>query len=54
MCHDCCSPSALESMLRNKRSHSEEKPVDRDWRAAPLATTRESQLAAMKTYHNQK
>ena len=29
------SPRALEPMLHNKESHCSEKPMRRDWRAAP-------------------
>ena len=35
----CChygSPSALEPVLRNKRSHCSEKPTHRNWRVAPI------------------
>ena len=31
-CHDCWSPSALEPVLFDERSHSNEKPVHRNWR----------------------
>ena len=46
-------PTCLESMLHNKRIHSNEKPEHRNWRAAPLAATREKAHAAMKTQHRQ-
>ena len=42
-------PACLEPVLHNKRSHSNEKPAHRNEEWPPLATTRESPSAAMKT-----
>ena len=39
----------LELMLRNKRSHLNEKPVHSNEEEPPLAATRENPRAAMKT-----
>ena len=47
-------PTHLEPMLRNKRSHCNEKPAHRNEEQPPLATTRESPCAAMKSQHSQK
>ena len=47
-------PAHLESVLRNKRSHRNEKPVHRNEEQPPLAATRESPRAAMKTQCGQK
>ena len=46
-------PACLEPVLRNKKSHCNEKPVHRNEESPPLAATRESPHAAMKTQHNQ-
>ena len=47
-------PTLLELVLHNKRGHHNEKPAHhhKDW--PPLATTRESPCAAMKTQCSQK
>ena len=45
-------PVQLEPMLRNKRHHRREKLASWSWRVAPLAATRESSHAAMKTHLN--
>ena len=47
-------PSCLEPVLRNKRSHHNEKPVHRNEEQPPLAATRESPHTAMKTQRSQK
>ena len=47
-------PTRLEPVLRNKRSHRNEKPVHRNQEQSPLATTRESPRAATKTQCSQK
>ena len=39
--------------LRNKRSHSNEKPARCNWRVAQHTTTRESPSTAMKTQSSQ-
>lgn len=45
-------PTNLEPVLRNKRRHHQEKPVCCNWRAAPLSTTRECPLTAVKNQCN--
>ena len=47
-------PMRLEPVLRNKRNHRNEKPAHRNEEQSPLATTRESPRAAMKTQQSQK
>ena len=47
-------PARLEPMLRNKRSHHNEKPVHRNKEESLLAATRESLHAATKTQCSQK
>ena len=47
-------PAHLEPVLRNKRSHCNEKPTHRNKEQPPLAATREHPHAAMKTQHSQK
>ena len=47
-------PARLEPVLRNKRSHHNEKPVHRNEEQHLLATTRKSPCAAMKTQRSQK
>ena len=47
-------PTCLELVLLNKRSHGNEKPTYRNEEQPPLATTRESPHAAMKTQQSQK
>ena len=47
-------PSRLEPMLRNKKSHHNEKPAHRDEEWSPLSATRESPHAATKTQRGQK
>ena len=47
-------PARLEPVLRNKRSHDDEKPAYRNEEWPPLATTRESLCTATKTQHSQK
>ena len=42
-------PAHLEPVLRNKRSHCNEKPAHHNEEQPPLATTRESPRAATKT-----
>ena len=44
----------LEPVLRNKRSHCNEKPVHCNKEQPPLAETRESPRTATKTQHSQK
>ena len=44
-------PVGLEPVLRNKRSHRNEKPADRNKEQPPLDATRESPRAATKTQH---
>ena len=47
-------PMHLESVLGNKGSHCNEKPVHCNEEKPPLTTTRESPGAATKTQHSQK
>ena len=47
-------PALLEPVLRNKRSHDNEKPTHHNEEYPSLATTRESPCAATKTEHSQK
>ena len=47
-------PAHLEPMLRNKRSHHNEKPTHRNEEQRPLAATRESPHTATKTQRSQK
>ena len=47
-------PARLEPVLRDKRSHCNEKPAHHNKEKPPLAATRESQRAATKTQHSQK
>ena len=47
-------PACLEPVLRNKRSHSSEKPAHHNEEQPPLAATRESLHAATKTQRSQK
>ena len=56
---EACKPrllklTHLEPVLRNKRSHRNEKPVHRKEEQPPLAATRDSPRAAMKTQRSQK
>ena len=44
-------PLHLEPVLRNKRSHGNEKPIHCNEEQPPLATTRESLHIATKTQH---
>ena len=46
--------TCLEPMFCNKRSHHNEKPAHRNQEELPLATTRESPHAEMKTQRSQK
>ena len=46
-------PTCLESMLHNKRSHCNEKPMHHNEEYPLLATTRESSCAATKTQCSQ-
>ena len=48
------TPTCLEPMLHNKRSHRNEKPAHRKEGWPPLATTRESPCAATKIPRSQK
>ena len=61
VCHNCWArepqllkPARLESVLRNKRSHRNEKPAHRNEEKPQLAATRESPREATKTQCNQK
>ena len=47
-------PTHLEPVLHNKRSHRNEKPAHHNEEQPPLAATRESPRAAMKTQRSQK
>ena len=47
-------PACLESMLRNKRSHHNEKPAHSNEKQPPLAAASESLRAATKTQRSQK
>ena len=47
-------PTCVEPMLRNKRSHRNEKPAHRNEEQLPLAATRESLCAGTKTQCSQK
>ena len=47
-------PARLEPVLRNKRSHRNEKPTRRNEEKPPLTATRESLHAATKTQCSQK
>ena len=47
-------PTYLDSVLRNKRSHHNEKPVHHNAEQPPLTATRESPRAATKTQRSQK
>ena len=47
-------PAHLKPMLRNKRSHRNEKPAVRNEEYPLLTATRESLCAAMKTQRSQK
>ena len=47
-------PVCLEPVLRNKRSHCSETPVQRNEEQPLLTETRESPSAERKTQHNQK
>ena len=47
-------PTHLEPVLRNKRSHRNEKPAHRNEEWLPLDATRESPCAATKTQCSQK
>ena len=47
-------PTHLEPVLCNKRSHRSEKPAHRNEESPPLASTRESLRAAMKTQCSRK
>ena len=46
-------PARLEPVVRNKRSHHNEKPVHHNEEWPPLAATRESPRTATKTQHGQ-
>ena len=46
-------PAHLEPVLRNKGGHHNEKPEHHNEEWPPLAATRESPRAAMKTQHSQ-
>ena len=46
-------PVHLEPMLRNKRSHCNEKPEHHSEERPPLTATRESLRAATKTQRSQ-
>ena len=48
------TPAHLEPMLRNKRSHRNEKPAHHNEEKPPLASTTESPCAATKTQCSQK
>ena len=57
--HRACVPQLLkpvhlEPVLRNKRSHRNEKPVHLNEEQPPRAATRESPCTATKTQHSQK
>ena len=47
-------PMRLQSVLRNKRSHCNEKPTHHNEGQPPLVATRESPRAATKTQHSQR
>ena len=47
-------PTCLEPMLRNRRSHGNEKPVHQNEKQPPLVATRESPCVATKTQCSQK
>ena len=47
-------PARLEPVLRSKRGHNSERPVHRDEKWPPLATTRESPSTETKTQHSHK
>ena len=47
-------PVRLEPVLRNKRSHLNEKPAHRSEEQPPVAATRESPRTATKTQRSQK
>ena len=47
-------PVCLEPVLRNKRSHPNEKPAHPNEEGPPLAATRENPRAATKTQHSPK
>ena len=47
-------PMCLEPVLRNERSHRNEKPAHRNEEQPPLAATREGLRAATKTEHSHK
>ena len=47
-------PTRLKPVLRNKRSHCNEKPAHRDEELPPLTATRESLHTATKTQRSQK
>ena len=47
-------PAHLEPVLRNRRGHDSERPAHCDEEWPPLAATRESPRAEMKTQHSQK
>ena len=51
--HNCWA-CTLEPILHNKRSHHNEKPGHHNERILPLAASRESPNAAVKTQHSQK
>ena len=49
MAQQLLKPAHLEPVLRNKRSHRNEKPTHRNEEEPLLAATRESPCAATKT-----
>ena len=53
MCHTTTEPTALEPMLRNKRSHHNKQPVRCHGEQPSLAETRESLPTATKTQRSQ-
>ena len=54
VCHNYCSLCALEHVLCSKRSHHEEKPGHRNYRAASTRLSQRKAHIATKTQHSQK
>ena len=52
--HNYWSPRTLETVLRNKRSHHNEKPTRHNAELFPFAATRESPRTATKIQRSQK
>ena len=53
-CATVTEPARLEPVLRNKRGHSNERPVHRNEEWPPHAATRESPRTETKTQHSHK